>query len=448
MNVAAPVSQEERISSLDVLRGIAVLGILLMNIVGFGLFANSYSNPAVAGGADGVNLWVFCLNSVLVDGKMRGIFSMLFGAGILLFTGRMEEKGLGIRGAEIYFRRLLWLGLFGVAHAFLLWWGEILYPYAVAGIVLFPFRSMRPRGLLTISGLLVAIMTGFMTYDSFEARKLRDEAMRYESMRRAGVKLTGEQEETRKRWQDRWNGYHPKKEDMEKDRKAFATSLLTAVPRRAELVRPWHNMAVYSPKNWDIMLMMLMGIALLKNGFLTGALSNSTYLRIAVAGYLVGLPAAIWSAWNMVHWKFDMVATGFSMALYEPSRIAICLAHTAVVLMILNSGVLRSAFAVLRATGQMAFTNYLMQSVLCTLFFTVLHNYGKLERHQLYYVVAAVWAAELAWSPVWLRHFRFGPLEWCWRSLTYWQRQPMRLRPAVADPQPGDSGPDSQPAVA
>jgi uncharacterized protein len=427
MNPAVPVAQEDRISSLDVLRGIAVLGILLMNIVGFGLYANSYSNPHTAGGATGVNLWMFCLNSVLVDGKMRGIFSLLFGAGILLFTDRMEEKGLGIRGAEIYFRRLLWLGLIGIAHAFLLWWGEILYPYAIAGLILFPFRSMRPKGLMIFAGVLIAIMSAFICYDAFDTRKVRDEAMRYAAMQKQGRTLTEEQEKTRKRWEDSWNGHYPKKDVIEKDRKAFATNFITAIPRRAELVTPWHNMAAYSPKNWDVMMMMLLGIALLKNGFLTGALSVSTYARVAILGYLIGLPPAIWAAWNMVRYDFDIVASGFSFAVYEPSRIAVCLAHTAVVLIVLKSGALAPLFGALRAAGQMAFTNYLMQSVLCTTFFTGLHYYGRLERHQLYFVVAGIWVLELIWSPLWLRHYRFGPLEWCWRSLTYWKRQPMRL---------------------
>ncbi len=193
-------------------------------------------------------------------------------------------------------------------------------------------------------------------------------------------------------------------------------------------------MATYSPKNWDIMLMMLLGIALLRNGFLTGALTTTQYAGIAAAGYLLGLPPAIWATWNMMHYDFDIVASGFSFAVYEPSRIAICLAHTALVLIVLRSGWFSGLFRLLQAAGQMAFTNYLMQSVICTVFFTGFHFYGRLERYQLYFVVFAIWAAQLVWSPIWLRRFRFGPMEWCWRSLTYWERQPMKMSTASVVP--------------
>ena len=122
-----PVSTSERINSLDIIRGIALLGILLMNIVGFGL-AFSYMDPSISGGASGWNLKVWATNNMLFEGTMRGLFTMLFGSGFLLLTARGEEKGGGILVADIYYRRTLWLLLFGLIHAYLfIWFGEILY---------------------------------------------------------------------------------------------------------------------------------------------------------------------------------------------------------------------------------------------------------------------------------------------------------------------------------
>jgi uncharacterized protein len=124
---AGPVLGTERVGAIDTLRGVAVLGILLMNILAFAYpFAASF-NPTVAGGVTGVNLWIWAVNTALFEGKMRAIFSMLFGAGMLVLTSRLEERGLGAQAADIYYRRVLWLFVFGLIHAYFIWWGDILF---------------------------------------------------------------------------------------------------------------------------------------------------------------------------------------------------------------------------------------------------------------------------------------------------------------------------------
>jgi uncharacterized protein len=150
---------------------------------------------------------------------------------------------------------------------------------------------------------------------------------------------------------------------------------------------------------------------------------------MAVAGYAVGLPLSIWFVWRNAATNFDPVAMGFTNILYEPARIPVCIAHVAVMMMVIKAGLLRALTDRLAAVGQMAFSNYILQSLICS---TVFYGYGvglfgTLQRYQVYYVVLACWVIHLTWSPWWLRHYRFGPLEWCWRSLTYWQRQPMRI---------------------
>ncbi|MGH9672545.1 MAG: DUF418 domain-containing protein, partial [Bryobacteraceae bacterium] len=174
--IPAPVAASERISSLDVIRGIAVLGILAMNIIGFAFHTAVYADPTVQGGATGANLFIYVFNSLVFDGKMRGIFSMLFGAGVLLMITRLEAKGSALPPADIHYRRMLWLLLFGIAHAFLLWWGEILYPYALLGLALYPFRRMSPRGLLILSAGLLIGTTLFTAGMAFDMSDRRDKA--------------------------------------------------------------------------------------------------------------------------------------------------------------------------------------------------------------------------------------------------------------------------------
>jgi len=126
-----PLESTSRIDSLDVIRGIALFGILLMNIIEMGL-PFSYSDSSVLGHDTGWNLWVWKMNELLFEGTMRGLFSMLFGAGVILLTSRLEKSGAGIKCADIYYRRTIWLLVFGIVHVWLLlWYGDILYPYAI-----------------------------------------------------------------------------------------------------------------------------------------------------------------------------------------------------------------------------------------------------------------------------------------------------------------------------
>jgi uncharacterized protein len=126
----APAREEERISALDSIRGFGLLGILLLNICAFGLPVAAYANPLPAGGSTGLNLWTWCFISVAADGKMRAIFSMAFGASVYLLIERLTRKGAAIDAADIHYRRMLWLLLFGMIHGYCIWLGDILFAYA------------------------------------------------------------------------------------------------------------------------------------------------------------------------------------------------------------------------------------------------------------------------------------------------------------------------------
>jgi uncharacterized protein len=425
----APVSQAERISSVDVVRGVAVLGILLMNIIGFAFHVAAYADPTVAGGATGLNWWVYAINAVLVDGKMRGIFSVAFGAGVVILTSRAVDRGAAADAADIHYRRTIWLMLFGIAHAYLLWWGEILYPYAVLGLLLYPMRRLSTRGLIIMGTVFAVLLMLAMAGEAFRGRDLRDQAAAADEGERAGQVLTDEQRDTQREWRERLKGAKPDARELARVNDAFQGSFVSALKERAGLVAQFHFTPVYFPLLWDMLAMMLFGMAMIKSGVLAGERSFAFYAKMAFAGYAVGLPLSIWLVWLNVQSNFDHVALGFTSILYEPARIPVCLGHIAVVMMSVKAGLLRPLTARLAAVGQMALSNYVLQSIICS---TVFYGYGvglfgTLQRYEAYYVVLACWIVHLAWSPWWLRHYRFGPLEWCWRSLTYWQRQPMRL---------------------
>ncbi len=428
----APVSGGERISSIDVVRGVAVLGILAMNIVGFAFHPATYADPTVQGGAEGPNLWIYLFNAVMVDGKMRGIFSMLFGAGAVLLITRIE--GRGGPGADVHYRRMLWLMLFGIVHAFFLWWGEILYPYALYGLALYPLRKLSPRALLIASGVLILGVWGFSAGFAFSLKETRDKAVAADAAEKKGQKLTAEQKESQEAWKKERKNLKPDAEDLKKTVDGFRGNFLAVMKARAPIVMQWHSMPFWFPFAWDLVCMMLLGMALLKLGVFSAERSTAFYVRMAALGYAVGIPLHILGVRHILNSNFDVIELQMGFIPYQPARIAVCLAHVAVVMLVCKSGALRWLTRSLAAVGQMALTNYIMQSVVCS---TLFYGYGfglfaRLERHQAYYVVGAIWIFQMVTSPIWLRYFRFGPMEWCWRSLTYWKRQPMRVAQADA----------------
>ena len=156
----ATAAAEERYLSIDAVRGFAVLGILLMNIVGMGLPAFAYIDPTYAGFSGPADVWTWAVNNVLTDGKMRALFTMLFGASTVLIAERAERGSLG--PMQTHYRRMLWLFVFGMIHAYFLWWGDILTCYAIAGLFIFPFRKIDLRAQL---GVGIVILAGYLAYN-------------------------------------------------------------------------------------------------------------------------------------------------------------------------------------------------------------------------------------------------------------------------------------------
>ncbi len=429
----APVEQAERITALDTLRGFALLGILLMNIVGMGMFASAYDDPTVTGGSTGANLGVWAVLHVLAEGKMRCLFSMVFGAGIILLTSRLERRGtsIGNTSADVYYRRTLWLLAFGVVHAYFLWDGDILYPYALCALALYPFRKMSAKGLLIIGGVLALLESGLYVAGGVHFRDVINNGREAVHISQSGQKLTEKQEDARREY-EQWRKFNrPTAEELKKDADQWRGNFASVVAARAKLVTPGHSQPFYSPLggSWDIWSMMLIGMGLFKLGVFSGERSTRFYALMVLIGYGIGLPLNSFSAWWIIKSNFDPSIHFYANSSYDLGRLTVALGHAGVIMLICKAGWFRWLTSSLGAIGQMAFSNYIFQSVVTAFIFTGygFKLYGKLERYELYYVVAAIWVVQMIVSPIWMRHFRFGPLEWCWRSLTYWKRQPMQL---------------------
>jgi uncharacterized protein len=425
----APRGAAERIRSIDTLRGVAVLGILLINILSFGLPSAADGDPTVYGGASGVNLAYWLVNQVLFEGKMRTLFSMLFGASVVLFTSRVSRLSEGEDFADIYYRRTLWLAAFGVLHSTFLWEGDILLSYGSAGIVLFLFRKVRPWRLLLLGLVCLALGMALKLGEILETQALRPRVLAAREARDAGQPLTEEQEADLKSWQDKLKEAWATDEEVQKEIEAKRGTYADVFAYRSALLTSSQASAFYRKEFLDVLGMMLVGMALFKWGIFSAERSMAFYVTLALLSYGVGVPLNAYVGYRLVEDRFEMGSPAqlWSWASYEVGRLSVALGHVGMVMLLYKADRLPRLRQGLASVGQMALTNYLLQTVLCTSFF---YGYGLgwfayLERAELLAVVAAVWALELTWSPLWLRCFQFGPVEWLWRWLSYCRRPPL-----------------------
>ena len=433
LSAAAPVSQEERIVLIDSLRGIAILGILLMNIPGFALPAPaSYGDLVVMNEIGTINQQTWFVVDWILEGSQRALFSLLFGAGILLFISRQEKKTAGLWPADYFFRRQLWLLVFGLFNAFvLLWFWDILFQYACCGMILFTFRKWSPKALIIAAGVCLLLMTVRENADFYREKAVIAKGERVAKMDTTRVKLNdiqqaelGAMTEIKEK-----STVESRKKEMDKSLKAVQGNYASLYEYNSE--RSFYMETAFFYNNiWDLFLFMFLGMAFFKNGVLTGNASSKVYWLMLIAGLGLGLVLSWFRLQPMIDHQFNKFeyTKKVSIEFYEISRTLRAIGIFGLIMLLYKSGWFKWLFALMRPVGQMAFTNYLMQSILVGFFFygIGLGYFGKLQRHEIYYVVFATWVLQIAWSHFWLRYYRFGPLEWAWRSLTYWKKQPMR----------------------
>jgi uncharacterized protein len=432
-----PVDTADRIQTVDIVRGVALLGILMMNIPVFGIDGSAYFTM-LNGPHNNADFKTLAIVETLFSGTMRGLFSMLFGAGMILFTMNKKERPGGITVAEYYYRRLAWLVLFGMFNAYILLWpGDILFYYGLCGMLLYPFRKMAAKWLILIGFVCVGIgiFKGMLGYTDFRAKRIAyNEAVAAEKAKKT---LTEEQRAAKAEWLEIEKNRAPDTQatvrNVRKMNSGYGTVFSYLIPQNSNNETWWMYHGL-----WDMLCMMFIGMGLFALGFFSNKLSTSTYTMGMIVGYGVGIPLALifffegWvgsqnigaylDAYRVPHWT-----------LYDFRRFFLCLGHASLIMLVFRSRIVPWLMKALANVGQMAFTNYLMQSIFCTLFFYGygLSNYNNLRYYQLFYVVGAIWIFQIIFSVVWLRYFKFGPFEWLWRSLTYWKKQPMK-KPQVA----------------
>lgn len=402
----APVAAAARIDTLDFIRGIAVMGILWANIVAFGQPFEAYMYPAAfktdPGDPGG---WLWIVQFILIDGKMRGLFTILFGAGMYLFMEKAWARG-ATRKLQAW--RLLILMAFGMIHFFFIWAGDILFYYALFGLVALGTMMWRVKTQLWVS--IAAYMIGTLFYLGLVMPWLIVDtpfgASSPDLLEQRQV-LLGEVDSALAR------GKVP-------DAAIASGDYAGLVAHRIgeQWSEPWMNAVLFG---WETLPLIILGMALYRMGFFSGGVDRRKLVLWGWIGWILGAAASLAIGLVVKSTGFSYYGTlaGF-LGLSSLPRLMMALGLAAL-LVAYSPGWTGWLAERVRAAGRAAFTNYLGTSIVMTLVFHgwALGLYGQLNRPQLYIVVALAWVVMLAWSKPWLERFNYGPLEWLWRCLTY-----------------------------
>lgn len=405
----APVAAADRYAMMDVVRGFALLGILGPNIVAFAWPQEAMTDPDVMGGGAG-NETGHAIVSVFFLGKMMALFSMLFGAGVVIFDRKTDRSGEGRRprlsdGAGLWYRRIAWLLVFGLLHAFGLWYGDILVWYAITALAaIWWVRRFGPWlqiGLgIGLHALGTALIVGFSAFGvwAVTSGKITEAELMGGSGEIAGSGYLG--------------GYGD----------AFMERLGT-LPFMYVLG------VFFLP---GVTGLMMLGMGLTKLGVLTGERSTRFYAVLAAAGLIGGFGITLGAFFGL-----RAAMPDFGNFIWQSCSqfigIPISLGFMGLLGVLVTAGALRPVTALLANVGRMALSNYFAQTIIATTMFYGygLGLFGKVDYPALWGVVAGIWVFNLVFSALWLRWFRYGPFEWLWRSLTYWRVEPIR-RPVSA----------------
>jgi uncharacterized protein len=398
-----PTQSSNRIISLDVLRGFALLGILIMNMISFAMVDAHYFNPLAEGPLSGPDEWAFVFSQLFANQKFMSLFSILFGAGVVLMTERMEKKGQS--PARRHYFRNFWLLLIGLMHAYLIWYGDILVPYALCSIWVFLFRKKSPRTLLIWAFVFFSISLGLSLFFGWSMPFWPADQV---------AKLC--------------SFWAPSADAIAAETAAMQGGWLAQMPHRVTGALTIETFVFFTGAAWHITGLMLIGMALFKAKVLTAELSQRFYRRLTVGGLGLGLIIGVWGLTQQYAHDWACEYSFFLGSQYNfVGSLPMALGYIGVIMLSVKGRFASILQQWLAPVGRMALTNYLMQSILATLIFYGhgLGLFGTVGRAEQWFFILGIWLLQILYSRWWLARFRFGPFEWLWRSLTYWRIQPL-----------------------
>lgn len=408
-------NQNHRFIHMDALRGFAVMGILTMNIMAFAMPQNAYLMPNLFGPATPADSATWIGNFIFFDGKMRGLFSLLFGASMMLIIIRAEDKGES--SAKTHYRRMIWLIIFGLLHFTFIWFGDILFLYGVMGCFAYLMHHLDAQkllkwglGIFLSFSLLLTITFGGLLYQKYSAESSN-----------ATQSDISEYEEFKKE-------FRPNSDITVTELKAYEGSYSDAVMHRVseEWSTPIFSIFIGITETFPFMLI---GMALLKNGFLLGQSSATVYKKAIIIGLGGGIILNTIIGFIIYKVNFDIAIIFNALQGWSNiPRLMMTIGYAALIIMLISKNPLSRLLQRTAAAGRMAFSNYIGTSIVMSFIFYGygLGYYNEISKAGLIPIVIGAWAVMLLWSKPWLTRFHYGPLEWVWRSLARWELQAFR----------------------
>jgi uncharacterized protein len=309
-----------------------------------------------------------------------------------------------------------------------LWTGEILFGYAIMGLLVFSFRNMPPKKLIASAILLFAIGAFWSYCDYKKDLKYIANVAKAKEFTAEGKTLSKDLLEASQKWQKR--EWERSAEGIQFYNQNMRKCYTDVVAFLAPINRFYDKFYTYRYDLWDVLSMMLLGIALFKIKILTAEKSYRFYLVMVILGYGIGLTVNYFEIYNIYISNFSYLSFSKTNITYDLGRVPVAMGHIGVIMILCKLPILKWLKFRIAAMGKMALSNYIMHSLICMIVFTGVGFglFGKLQRYELLYVVVSIWIFQLIVSPIWLKYFHFGPMEWLWRTLSYQKKQPFRIK--------------------
>lgn len=448
--------ETKEIPIFNILLGFAVLGALLLNIQSFGT-TKSLVNQLIVN-AHGGNYWLLTIVNTLFGSKMAALITILFGASIVMFfTNPKTYSGISLQ--DLYIRRQIWLITFGIINGvILLWQNDLLFHFGIVGILLFPFFRLSTRTLFILAVVFSIFFAGKSFWEFSETKQKYTKYLKvlaYEKKNKIIKptekqladttamkkipKLSDEQKEDTTAWKGMAKMYKFDKKanagEIKSMRTDYSSMWSSILPKTQAKEAQW----LYRFGIWDIASLMFLGMALFKLGFFSNAFSTKQYAIWAVTGLVVG-QILVWLSLQSSELQiidFTKYVSQSTIPLHEVlkpfERAFTAIGWSALVICLFRLSILSWLWTALAAVGKMALSNYLMQTIFCTLFFFGygMGYFGELKFYQLYFIVAEIWLIQIVFSVVWLKYYQYGPFEWLWYSLVRWEKQPMKSQGTI-----------------
>jgi uncharacterized protein len=426
-----PVAARERIEVLDLMRGLAILGILFMNIP---IMANSvwvWENDVRLSGWTQADQVVWAFNHIFLDGTQRGLLQLLFGAGMMLLAARAMTPDGPVAVSDMYQRRNMWLVLFGVLHATLfLWAGDILFIYGITALLIFPFRVVAPKKLMILGAAFATLVLVGGGFQYVQRGNLQRDMVSIEAKVEKGQALTKDEKAQQKEWKEVLDRRTIDKKEQKKldDEKKWRTGNFGEyVGGAIGLWVEFLGKGMLIGGMIESFFTMMIGIALFKWGIIQGQRDKAFYLKLLIACYAFGLAARSIGAFERMAFNVDPKTGWFTQ---EYARLAMSIGHIALVNWLAKTRAGVALLAPFKATGKTALSLYILQSVITMWILFAPFGFGlwgKYSYADQALIALAIIVGQVILANIWVRYFAMGPVEWLWRSLAHWRRQPFRL---------------------